>query len=154
MPRFWHEWKGVAVLLIDVNVLVHAFRRDVPNHQRYAKWLQELADSDTAFAVADLVLSGFLRVVTHPTVFTPPSRVDRALAFVEQIRNRPHVVTVAPGPRHWDIFATLCRQVKATGNLIPGAFLAALAIEAGCEWITTDRGFARFPGLRWRHPLD
>ncbi len=142
------------MLLADVNVLVYAFRRDAPGHQRYASWLAELIDSDTAFALADLVLSGFLRIVTHPAIFSPPSPVDRAIAFVEQVRNRPHAVTVAPGPRHWGIFTALCRQTGATGNVVPDAFLAALAIESGCEWITTDRGFARFPELRWRHPFD
>lgn len=40
------------------------------------------------------------------------------------------------------------------GNLVPDAWLAALAIESGSEWITTDRDFTRFPGLRMRHPLD
>ena len=39
------------------------------------------------------------------------------------------------------------------GNLVPDAYFAALALESGCEWLTADRGFARFPGLRWRHPL-
>ena len=31
---------------------------------------------------------------------------------------------------------------------------AAPAIESGSEWITTDRDYSRFPGLKWRHPLD
>ncbi|MFI5265845.1 MAG: PIN domain-containing protein, partial [Chloroflexota bacterium] len=61
---------------------------------------------------------------------------------------------LAPGPRHWDIFTSLCTRAGATGNLVPDAYLAALAIESGSEWITTDRGFARYPGLRWRHPLQ
>jgi len=61
---------------------------------------------------------------------------------------------VAPGERHWDIFGRLCREGGATGNLVPDAWLAALAIEWGCEFVTTDRDFARFPGLRWRHPLQ
>jgi hypothetical protein len=59
---------------------------------------------------------------------------------------------VAPGNRHWEIFTRLCRETDAKGNLIADAYLAALAIESGSEWITTDRDYARFPGLRWRHP--
>jgi hypothetical protein len=51
------------------------------------------------------------------------------------------------------VFANLCRKASAKGNLIPDAYLAALAIESGSEWITADRDFSRFPGLRWRHPL-
>ena len=60
---------------------------------------------------------------------------------------------VGPGERHWDIFARLCRDASAKGNLVADAYLAAMAIESGNEWITTDRDYARFPGLRWRHPL-
>jgi toxin-antitoxin system PIN domain toxin len=142
------------MILPDVNVLVYAHRGDAPDHARYAEWLEEVARGDAAFGMADLVLSGFLRVVTHPRVFAPPSPLEDALAFVEGLRGRPACVSVAPGPRHWQLFASLCRRVGAKGNLVPDAYLAALAIESGSEWITTDRGFARFPGLRWRHPLD
>jgi len=60
---------------------------------------------------------------------------------------------VVPGTRHWNLFSDLCRRSHARGNLITDAYLAALAIEAGAEWITTDRDFARFPKLQWRHPL-
>jgi uncharacterized protein len=60
---------------------------------------------------------------------------------------------IQPGPRHWDIFIRLCREANATGNLVQDAWLAALAIEWGCEWITADRGFNRFNGLRWRSPI-
>jgi predicted nucleic acid-binding protein len=58
-----------------------------------------------------------------------------------------------PGPRHWKIFVDLCRATGARGNRVPDAYLAALAIESGSEWVTTDRDFARFEGLRWRYPL-
>ena len=60
---------------------------------------------------------------------------------------------VAPGGRHWEIFLRTCHDAEARGNLIPDAWLAALAIEHGCEFVTTDRDYARFPALRWRHPL-
>jgi len=60
---------------------------------------------------------------------------------------------VSPGERHWDIFTRLCKLADAKGNLVSDPFHAALAIESGAEWITTDRDFARFPGLLWRHPL-
>jgi uncharacterized protein len=141
------------MLLIDVNVLIYAFRRDAPDHQRYANWLRELIDSDAAFGLTDLVLSGFMRIVTHPAIFTPPSTIERATSFADQIRHCPQCVSVAPGSRHWGIFTALCRQTGATGNHVPDAYLAAMAIESACQWITTDRGFARFPSLRWRHPF-
>jgi uncharacterized protein len=104
--------------------------------------------------VSDLVLSGFLRVVTHPRVFSPPTPIVRALEFVGALRGQPNAVLVAPGGRHWQIFTQLCAESGAKGNLVPDAFLAALAIETGSDWISTDRDYARFKGLAWRHPLD
>ena len=142
------------MILLDINVLVYAHREDAPSHKIYRAWLEDLANGDHAFAVSDTVFSGFLRVVTHPKVFNPPSPLEKAHRFVEELRARPNFVSVAPGPRHWGIFTKLCRAAQARGNLVPDAFLAALAIETGNEWVTTDRDYARFPGLKWRHPFN
>lgn len=136
-----------------MNVLVCAHRADAPDHGRYRTWLEGVLASDEAFGMADLVLAGFVRVATHPAVFRHPSPLDDALVFAEQLRSSPNCVAVRPGPRHWDIFNRLARAARVRGNLVPDAYLAALAIESGSEWITTDRDYSRFEGLRWRHPL-
>ena len=138
----------------DVNVLVAAFREDAVGHERYKKWLDSLISSNEAFGVSSLVFSGFLRIVTHPAIFNPPSPIEHALDFVGKMKGQPNCVMISPGPRHWDIFVDLCQSAEARGNLVPDAYLAALAIESGSEWITIDRDYARFPGLRWRHPFN
>jgi toxin-antitoxin system PIN domain toxin len=140
--------------LVDVNVLVYAHRLDTPRHQDYADWLGQLVADQEPYGFSELVLSGFLRVVTNPKVFKQPTPLERAIDFAEVLRAQPNCVPVEPGRRHWGIFTQLCRAAGVKGNLVPDAYLAALAIESGCEWITTDRDFSRFPGLRWRHPLD
>lgn len=142
------------MILMDVNVLVHAFREEAPRHDEYFAWVMERVRSPEAFGLSEIVLSGALRVLTHPRVFNPTTPMDRALEFAEALRSQPNCVPIAPGARHWEIFRDLCTRAGAKGNLVADAYLAALAIEHGCEWITTDRDFARFPGLRWRHPLD
>lgn len=142
------------MILPDVNVLVYAHREDAPNHTAYRGWLESVINSNQAYGIADLVLSGYLRVVTHPRVFDPPSSIVQALGFVHDVRNQPNCVLIRPGPRHWTIFEELCITVNVKGNLVPDAYLAALAIESGSEWITTDRDYSRFPQLSWRHPLD
>lgn len=139
--------------LADVNILVYAFRTAAPGHAAHRKWLDAMVASDEAYAVSDQVLSGFLRIVTNPRIFEPPTPIGPALDFARAFRSRTNAVQLTPGPRHWDIFARLCHDVGARGNLVPDAWLAALAIESGCEFITTGRDFARFPGLRWKHPL-
>lgn len=142
------------VILPDVNVLVHAFRADAPRHAEYQEWLRASFSAREPVGLSELVLSGVVRVLTHPRVFAPPTPLDNALTFTEALRAQTNSVLVHPGPRHWEIFTNLCRAGGAKGNLVPDAYLAALAIEHGCEWITSDRDFARFPGLRWRHPLE
>jgi len=142
------------MILMDVNILVYAFRKDATDHARYRDWLHRIVNDPSAFGISDLVLSGFLRIVTHPKVFKHPSTWNEATEFVQLVRNQPNCRSITCGERHWDIFTDLCRKADAKGNLVADAFLAAIAIESGCEWITTDRDFAKFPGLKWRHPLD
>jgi uncharacterized protein len=132
--------------LVDVNVLVAAFRDDAPGHKTCRGLVEAMVASSLPYGVSDLVLSGFVRVATHPRVFDPPAPVEDALAFA--VAYRTGAVPIAPGPRHWPIFTALCRSARAKGNLVPDAYFAALAIESGCEWITADRDFARFPDLR------
>lgn len=140
------------MLLPDVNVLVYAFRADLPQHAPHRAFVEGLLDGEEAFGLSSLVLSGFLRIVTHPRIFTEPDPIEEAAAFANVLRDNERAVTIEPGPRHWAIFLRLCDEGRARGNLVPDAYHAALAIESGCEWVTTDRDYARFPGLRWRDP--
>jgi toxin-antitoxin system PIN domain toxin len=142
------------MILIDVNVLVYAHREDAPGHRAYRDWLEGRINADESYGFSELAFSGFLRIVTHPRVFKLPSDLATALAFTQVIRDQPNAVNITPGARHWDIFVQLCQAAGVKGNLIPDAYFAALAIESGSEWITTDRDYSRFPGLKWRHPLD
>lgn len=142
------------MILCDVNVFVHASREDSPDHARFRDWLESALSNDRPFAISDLALAGFLRVVTHRGIFRPPTPRAIAMSFANAVRNAENAVQVSPGPRHWEIFQRLCGETGAAGALIPDAYFAALAIESGCEWITTDRDYARFKGLRWRHPLE
>ena len=141
------------MLLADVNVLVYAFRQDTERHTEYHAWLEDVVNGEEAYGVSEQVLLGFLRVVTHPRIFDPPAPLAAALSFADSVRESPNAVSIQPGPRHWSIFEGLCREASARGNLVADAYFAAIAIESGCEWITTDRDYSRFTGLRWRHPL-
>lgn len=142
------------MLLFDVNVLVYAHREDSSKHRTCRDLLEQTINSEFPYGVADITSSGFLRIVTHPRVFNPPSPLETALTFIAAIRDRPNATLITSGPRHWVIFSSLCRQVEAKGNLIPDAYLAALAAESGCTWVSTDRDFSRFPGLDLKNPED
>lgn len=124
------------------------------DHQRYRGWFEQLVDSDAAFGVSDLVLSAYVRIVTNRKILPKPLPLDEAIEITERIRDRQNCVTINPGSRHWGIFISLSKRANARGNLVPDAYLAALAIESGCEWVSSDRDCSRFPGLRWRHPFE
>jgi toxin-antitoxin system PIN domain toxin len=141
------------VILPDVNVLLYAFRNDSPDHDSYREWLLEIVNGDSAYSIAPQVLASLVRISTHPKIYARPSRPEDAFDFCEGLLRQPHCTVIQPGLRHWEIFGDLCRKTRASGNLVQDAWFAALAIESGCEWITTDQDYTRFPGLRWRHPL-
>lgn len=140
------------MMLADVNVLVSAFRPDAEKHGVCKKWLDDAVESDAPFAVSPQTLSSVMRIATYRKIFNPPTPLTEVVAFAENLLGQPHARIVAPGERHWTIFRDLCVAVEARDNLIPDAWFAALAIEHGCEWVTLDRDYARFPGLRWRTP--
>lgn len=139
--------------LLDVNILLYAHKEELPQHETCAAWLEQVVAGERPFAVTDFVLSGFLRIATNARLFEPPSTFEVALAFTDALKEQPNCLVLAPGARHWSIFTDLCRRTQATGNLVPDAYLAALAIETGSELVSADRDFKRFPGLRWHNPL-
>ena len=141
------------MILPDVNVLVYAYREDMADHHRYRDWLARTVSAGRPYGVSELVLSAFVRIVTNRRVFRNPSAPSEALSFTRQLLSPSVCVPVRPGPGHWAIFDSLCRLHDVAGNLVADAYLAAIAIEAGCELVTVDRDYAGFNGLRWRHPL-
>lgn len=140
--------------LPDVNILVYAHRADLPEHEAHHSWLEDARIGHEPLGLSELVLSAFVRIVTHHRVFEEPTPPDAAVDFCAALLASPSAVPVRSGERHWQIFAQLVRDTNARANTVPDAYLAALAIEHGATWITTDSGFGRFPGLRWRPAFD
>lgn len=140
------------MILPDVNVLLHAFRSDLPHHQRYRTWLEETSAVERLL-LPDTVVSGFLRVGTLPRVWSPPAPVSAMLDFVVALRARPGVQRVEDGQALWRRLEQLARaDPNVRGNVVPDAYLAAAALTHHARLATRDRGFGRFPGLRWFDP--
>lgn len=142
------------MILPDVNVLVYAARDDSPDCAHYRAWLEAALAGPEPVAVVTPVLAGFLRVVTNPRIFAQPSGLDDALAFIDVLLCAPATVVPAPSQRLAGLFAEVCRRAAATGDRVPDAYLAAIALDLDAELVTADRGFSRYAGLRWRHPLE
>lgn len=141
------------MILPDVNVLIYAYRPDSVDHARYKRWLDDVVNGPSAYGISPQVVGSVVRVCTHPRIFAVPDRCADVLRFGRTLLEQPNATIITPGARHWSIFESLCVGAKAAGNLVQDAWFAALAIEGGCEWITTDRDYARFAGLTWRAPF-
>ncbi|MFZ5851364.1 MAG: TA system VapC family ribonuclease toxin [Actinomycetota bacterium] len=139
---------------VDVNVLVSAHRADLSEHVAYRALLERLANADEPLGLPNVVLSGFVRVVTHRRVFTEPTSPADAWRAVGELLAAPASLLLRAGERHWALFQQLAGDIDARGNDVADAYLAAYALENGAAWLSADRSFARFPRLRWRHPLD
>jgi hypothetical protein len=140
------------MILPDVNVLIYAFRKEVPQYTVCRNWLDGVVLGDERFGLSPLTLAAVIRVTTNPRSYPYPSSFEAAFGFCEDLLGQPHCQVVEPRERHWEIFKRLCIETNTKGSTVTDAWYAALAIEWGCEWITLDRDYARFPGLRWRLP--
>ena len=138
----------------DVNVLVNVFRADAVHHGRCRAWLDGATSRREPIGFSEPVLSGVLRILTHPRVFHPPTPAEAAAAYVDALLGQPAATPLRPGSGHWRIFRGLLAAHLPIGNRIPDAYHAALAIEHGCQWVTLDRGFTVYAGLRCRNLLD
>jgi uncharacterized protein len=139
------------LILCDVGVLLAAMVERSPHHAVCREELERLRLRPRDLAVSELILAAVVRIGTNPRVFQPTPAPDEVFRYVDALASQTGVRRVEPGPRHWTIFRSLVLETGIRGSDTTDAYLAALALEHGCEWWTTDRGFSRFPGLRWRN---
>jgi toxin-antitoxin system PIN domain toxin len=139
---------------VDTNILVYARRQEPPEHPAALELLTRLSTGDEPWVLPWPCLYEFLRVVTHPRVFHPPTPIEAAWEAVALLLDSPSVVVLSEGERHAAILKDLLRTSSVTGNLIHDAHIAALLIEHGVEEIlTADEDFRRFPKLRATNPF-
>ncbi len=142
------------MIAIDTNILVYAQREEAPHHVQAAALLTGLAEGENPWALPWPCIYEFLRVVTHPRVFDPPSDLDVVLKDLDSLLEAPSLMLLGEGPTHPPAMRQALTSARATGNLVHDAHIAALLLEHGVrELWTADRDFSRFPGLRVRHPF-
>lgn len=141
--------------LPDVNVLVAALHPHVPRHDQHRQWLHAMVNGPDELAVLPASLVGAVRVATNPRVLDPPADQDVAVRFVATLRDAPGTRDLPITEEVWARFGQLLTDdPQGRGNLVPDAWLAAVAIEHGARLATADRGMARWPGLDWFDPAD
>jgi len=142
------------VIALDTNLLVYARRAEAPGHAKAQRLLEGLAQGPRPWALAWPCIYEFLRVVTHPRVFDPPTDLETAVEDLESLLASPSLVLLGEGPSHLASMRHAVLSARATGNLVHDAHIAALLMEHGVrELWTADRDLARFTGLKVVHPL-
>jgi len=142
------------VIALDTNILVYAKRAETARHADARRLLTTLAEGDAPWAIPWPCIYEFLRVVTHPRVFDPPTDLDNVLDYLASLLESPSLTLLGEGPSHPAHLRRAVLEGRATGNLAHDAHIAALALEHGVrELWTSDRDFSRFPGLRIRNPF-
>ena len=139
---------------VDVNILVYAHRPDSQRHEDYRAWLDDARKGGEPLGLIDVVLSGFLRIVTHPRASSRPLDARTAWRQVATWLATPVAWIPNPGPDYPRILGELVTTHDIRGNLVPDAALAALAIENGVPVLSADTDFARSKGLLWQNPLE
>jgi len=142
------------VILVDSNLLLYAFDAGAEHHVRASSWLEDVLNNSEQVGFAWVALLAFIRIGTNPRALGRAFSVEEATTIVSSLLGRRNAILLHPGERHWILLRRLLADAQARGDLVTDAHLAALAIEHGAVVCTTDRDFARFPGLRWRNPLQ
>lgn len=138
--------------LPDINILVATFRPDVEHHTPAKAWLEGCLNACGALRLAPMVEAGFVRIVTHPRIFDPPSLMADAREFLQVLGSAPSVETVSWTPAIRERWLFLCMELGLAGNDCNDAMLAAIALERGLRLVSFNRGFSRFPQLRHWNP--
>jgi toxin-antitoxin system PIN domain toxin len=140
------------VILLDVNVVLAAQRADHPQHGIVRPWFEGLVEAGGWFGVPATVWASVVRLTTNRRIFVVPAAPEEAFAFARAVQAQSGYRAIEPGPRHLDIFEAVCTSADARADLVPDAFLAAVAMENAATVASFDRDFARFEGLSWVIP--
>ena len=142
------------MIISDLNLLVYAHNSADERHELARRWWEGCLNGHELIGLAWATVLGFVRLTTHRHVLVAPLPVATALEIVEEWLEQPVVRVLVPGRDHARHCFGFLRKLGVAGNLTTDAHLAALALDYQAELHSNDGDFARFPGLRWRNPLE
>jgi len=141
------------VIVLDANILLYAYDSASSHHSKARAWVERVFSAAAPIGLPWQTVTAFLRIMTNPRLPGERFSTQEAVQVVDRWLEQPNIRLLAPGDDHWPLFRQMIVEGQASGPLITDAHLAALTIEYGGVLHTTDRNFARFPGLRWTNPL-
>ena len=141
------------MIVLDANILLYAYDSASSHHSKARAWVERVFSAAAPIGLPWQTVTAFLRIMTNPRLPGERFSTQEAVQVVDRWLEQPNIRLLAPGDDHWPLFRQMIVEGQASGPLITDAHVAALTIEYGGVLHTTDRDFARFPGLRWTNPL-
>ncbi len=140
-------------MIVDANLLLYAVDERSPHHEAAARWLLDALNGARRVGLPWQTIGAFLRIVTHPRVSTSPLSAGAAQDHVDRWLRAESAWIPPATAATARIYSALAVRHGITGNLVPDAQLASIAIEHGVEVASADTDFARWPEVRWNNPL-
>jgi uncharacterized protein len=142
------------VIVVDANLLIYSYDTVSSHHKKSRAWAEKIFSDVEPVGLTWQTITAFLRVVTNRKLPGARLTVAQAAQIVEEWLEQPNVRILIAGDEHWAILKRMMSEGQASGPLVSDAELVALTVEYGGVLYTADRDFARFPGLRWKNPLE
>ena len=142
------------MIICDANLLIYAYDSGATQHTAARAWVERTLSGGDLVGIPWHSVWAFLRLMTNRRL--PGSRfsMQQACAIVDAWLERQNVRLLLPGDHPWPLLRNVLLEGQASGGLVSDAVMAAVAIEYGGVLYTADRDFTRFPGLRWKNPLE
>lgn len=141
------------MILVDTNILLYAEDQTSPQHLVAREWWDAQLSGSSPVCLCWPVIGAFVRISSNGRVFETPLSLAQSVKRVQSWLNQPCIRLIEPTDRHWLVFQRMLIDGQALGNLVTDAHIAALAVQYGCELMSTDADFARFPLVKWINPL-
>jgi toxin-antitoxin system PIN domain toxin len=142
------------VIVFDANLLIYAYDENSSHHVQTRGWVEKIFSGAEPVGLPWQAIYAFLRIMTNRKLPGTRLTLDAAGQIVDRWLEQPAVRILGPGDQHWALLRQMMIDGQASGVMVSDAQIAALAIEYGGVLHTADRDFARFPGLRWKNPLQ
>lgn len=142
------------MIVVDANLLLYAYDSSSSRHEQAKDWLADALASEFPVGLPLQSIGAFLRVSTDHRLPGERFSMEESVHIIESWLEQPNVSLLSPGDQHWPYLKHMLTAGQVRGPLVSDAQLAALTMEVGGELHTTDRDFSRFPGLRWKNPLE
>ena len=139
---------------IDANILLYASDNSSAFCARAREFLAARADDGDLLCLTWPSLMAYLRIATHPAIFSAPLAPADAWKNIRTLLDLPRCRVLVEEDSFPLDYAAVIHGIVARGNLVPDAHIATILRQHGVNRIyTADTDFLKFRFLEVINPL-